>query len=459
MIASSSGSSTAFVFIGLAAGMLAACASGSGNGARHAGTRYAEEPDPAANPSARAADRQLMELSRLDRASLVRAVVARNPSVESAKQAYRAARARQPQAEALPDPMLMYEFAPLSIGSSKVPYGHTIQLSQSFPWPGKLSGRGEAARSEAAAMREQIEVVKLDLALEASELYDDYWLIARSLEITAAHEKLLRELAASARAQYEVGRGSLQDPLQAEVELTHVEHQALVLRSQRQMAVARMNALLHRRPEAPLPGAPEKLGVSEKLPARSQELQKRALASRSELRSAGAKVRAAQSSTEVAEREYYPDFTLSGTYTTMFMETEHQWMVGLEFPIPVSRGGRGGAVDEASAQVAEARSEVSREVIEIRSQVDVARLAVVEAIHVVRLYRKRLLPVARAQVAAARSGYQTGSNDFQAVVSAERNLRDVELAYLSALAELSKRRARLTRALGEMPGVGGGGER
>jgi outer membrane protein TolC len=137
----------------------------------------------------------------------------------------------------------------------------------------------------------------------------------------------------------------------------------------------------------------------------------------------------------------------------MFMATEHQWMLGVEFPLPIQRGTRAGAVDEASALAALQRSELSREADAVRREVDVARSRVVEAIHVVRLYRKRLLVVARAQVAASRSGYQTGANDFVAVIGAEKNQRDVELAYYVALAELSKRRARLARALGEMPGL------
>ncbi len=301
-------------------------------------------------------------------------------------------------------------------------------------------------------MREDIEVTKLDLALEASELYDDYWLVTRSLRITAQHGKLLGELAAAARGKYEVGRGSLQDPLQAEVELTHIEHQELSLKSERDRIRARINALLHRAPDAPLPNAPDELEVSERLPPPSREVRRQALAARGELKAAGAKRRAAEASSEAAGREYYPDLTLSGAYTTMFMETEHQFMLGVEFPIPIQRGGRAGAVDEANATAAAARSEAEREAIEIESQAEVARLAVVEAIHVVHLYRKRLLPVARDQVAAARSGYQTGANDFQVVVSAERNLREVELAYLTTLAELSKRRARLARAMGQLPG-------
>jgi outer membrane protein, heavy metal efflux system len=444
------GKSKSCVFVALA---VLGC--GAANGASGRGSAYPDEEVEAARPERAAAERQLAEGPRLNRKALVRAVIARNPDVDVARHAYRASRARVAQADALPDPMLMYEFAPLSIGSNKVPYGHTIRLSQSLPWPGKLAGRERSAQAMADSMKEEIEVTKLDLALEACELHDDYWLVERGLEVNRAHQKLLGELGASARAQFEVGRGSLQDPLQAEVELTHLEHEQLMLMAERSSLVARMNALLHREPEARLPGPPDELQVSEQEPPPSKKLQEQALAQRGELRAASARIRAAESMIQVAGREYYPDLTLSGTYSTMFMDTEHQFMVGVEFPIPLARATRAGARDEASAEAAGARSGVAREIDTIRRQVDVARLKVVESIHIVHLYRKRLIPVARQQIAAARSGYQTGSNDFQALISAERNLREVELAYYVSQAELSKRRAQLERTLGQTPGLGG----
>src|SRR5262245_2051666 len=51
--------------------------------------------------------------ANLERAALVRAVLARNPSVEAAREAWRAALARARHDRALPDPMLEYGFAPL----------------------------------------------------------------------------------------------------------------------------------------------------------------------------------------------------------------------------------------------------------------------------------------------------------------------------------------------------------
>jgi len=65
-----------------------------------------------------------------------------------------------------------------------------------------------------------------------------------------------------------------------------------------------------------------------------------------------------------------------------------------------------------------------------------------------------LVPAARDQVQAARSGFETGTNSFLALIDAERNLLNVELGHEEALANLGRRRAELDRALGRIPGVG-----
>ena len=57
------------------------------------------------------------------------------------------------------------------------------------------------------------------------------------------------------------------------------------------------------------------------------------------------------------------------------------------------------------------------------------------------------------QVDAARSGFETGRNSFLTLIDAERNLRNVELGYEEALANLGRRRAELDRALGRIPGL------
>lgn len=391
------------------------------------------------------------DVEELEREAFIKAVLARNPTVQASREAWRAARARRVQREALEDPMLSYGFGPLSIGSS-MRYGQVVELSQRFPWPGKLDSLGQEAEAEARAAAEQYEAVRLDLALAASVVFDEYYLVQRALDINREHQRLLQELERSARAQYEVGRGSLQDPLQAQVEGARLRREALALEAQREVTLARINALLHRLPNASLPAAPQSLAVSTEEPAPSAVLQQAALRERAELRARAARVRALDLRTESAEREYYPDLTVMVSYNSMWADIEHQVMLGVAAPIPIQRARRASAVDEATALAWEARHELMAESMEIRREVDAARARIVEALHTVRLYEREVLPLARDRASAARAGFEAEANDFATVIAAEDQLREDELEYHTARAELSKRRAELARATGKLPG-------
>ena len=87
----------------------------------------------------------------LDRAAFVRAVLRANPSIESARQGWRAALGRVRQAGAFEDPMVDVGLAPLSIGSSKASLGYEVGISQKLPWFGKRSLEVSAAAAEAEA--------------------------------------------------------------------------------------------------------------------------------------------------------------------------------------------------------------------------------------------------------------------------------------------------------------------
>lgn len=384
----------------------------------------------------------------LSRTALIRAVLLRNPEIDARRHALRAARARRAQVAALDDPELAYSFAPMTIGSGT--FGQTVQVSQRFPWPGKRSNLGKSVQLESDAARHDVRATELDLAVEASLLFDDYYLVYRSLEVNEHHQHLLRELKGNAEAQFSVGRGSLQDPLQAEVELSRLVEESATLRSEREAIAASLNGLLHRSPSEPLPPPPRASVVSLDAPPTEAALIRVALAASPELHGLRARERAAESFVRYAEREYYPDFTLMASYNTM-VEPDSRFMLGLSAPIPLQRGSRGGALDEAGARVSEVRAESTRFADRIRTQVSVARHRVVETIQVVKILEGRLLPVAKAQVAAALVDFAPGRTSFLAVVDGERNLRDAELSLHAATAELGRRRAQLDRALGRIP--------
>jgi outer membrane protein TolC len=386
----------------------------------------------------------------------VRAVLHRNRSIEVARMSWRAALARVRQSGALEDPMVTFEAAPLSIGSSSARLGYTATISQRLPWPGKLSLQESTAKAEADAEKNDYENVRRDLALSASLLYDQYFVSFRAIAINAHHVELMRGIHGAALAQYEAGRASAQDPLQAEFELAHMEHDAVILASERYVTVAEMNELLHRAPDQPLPPPPNELP----LPAAPdtvdvQHLQTQAVSERPDIASARDHARAEEARAERAQREYFPDVILSTTYNSMWDTPEHRWMVGLSVNLPLQAGRRGGAVEEANAARAKYWADAERMSDLARTQVVVALKELEEASHVLHIYDERLVPIARSEVQAARSAFTASQAPFVAVVEAEKNLRGVELEQQKARADYDRRRAELDRATGRIPGLDG----
>jgi cobalt-zinc-cadmium efflux system outer membrane protein len=402
----------------------------------------------------RADDDRVLYGPVLERAAYVRAVLGRNRTIESARQSWRAAIGRVRQSGAFEDPMVSLEVAPLSIGSSTARLGYTAMVSQRVPWPGKLALEESVAHAEADATRSDFEAARRELALSASLLYDQYFVAARSLEVNAHHVELMRSMQAAATAQFESGRGSARDPLQAEFELTHMEHDTVILASQRDVTVAQMNELLHRAPDLPLPPPPKELS-SAPAPdvADASRLGAEAVDHRPDIVAAREHAQAQQARADRASRESLPDVTVSTSFNSMWDMPEHRWMVGLGFNLPVQTGRRGGAVDEAKAMRAQYEADAARMSDAARTQVVVALRQLEESNHVLHIFEKRLLPVARDEVDAARAAFTVSQAPFVAVVDAEKNLRGVELDQQVAEAEYDRRRAELDRALGRIPGL------
>ncbi|QRK11489.1 TolC family protein [Archangium violaceum] len=402
---------------------------------------------------AQASDEPFTGARVLERAELVRQVLERNPGLEAARAAWRAAQARPELSTALEDPMLRYEMAPLSLFSRETSFGQSIELSQRLPFPGKRALAGEVARAEAEAMRGDFEAARLRLALMASMLYDDLYVVHRGLVVNAHHEEVLREMRRAAEAQYVAGRASQQDPLQAEVELGMLERERLMLESQREVLQAQLNGLLHRAPHLPLPPPPETLAVSTESPPPVESLAEEALKQRPELASQRARVGGGDASVKLARRESFPDVMVMGSYSTMWMETPHRFMAGVALELPLFQGKRRAMVDEARGMLQRMKSEEEQLADDIRVEVAQARARLVEARKAVALYRDRVVPAANDQVAAARAGFESGRNGFQVLLDAEKNQRGVELRFEEALADVQRRQAELQRALGRVPGL------
>ncbi len=388
----------------------------------------------------------------LERAELVRAVIARNPGVTAMREAWRAALADVGAAGALDDPMVTYEVAPLSIGSSSARFGQRVQVTQKLPFPGKRGHAGDAAVADAEIARADLRAATLAVAELAADLYDDYALADQELAVNDHHQMAAAQMKKAVQAQLAAGRGSTQDALAAEVELGKMAQERVTIEAERAGIVARLDGLLHRDPDAPLP-PPRDPQVAPAEPPPLDALLKLA-AERPDAAAAGERIAAGQAKAERAERAFYPDLEVMGSYDSMWDMPEHRWMLGIGVEVPLQRGRRHAEVDAARARIAQASAELERVRDDVRVEVFRARRDVVASNALVATYDAQLLPAARAQVDAALQGFVIGKNDFTAVITAETSARSLELAATAARAELSKRRTALDRATGRLPGGG-----
>lgn len=398
-----------------------------------------------------AAPDSLADAAELDRAGLVAAVLERNPSLVAARQALRAAALRPIQVSALDDLMVSYGVAPRSIGAD-VDFGQELEVGQRLPYPGKRRLRAKAAAADADAAGADADSLALELASRAVMLFDDYYLIERAREINAEHVALVDDLKQVATARYAAGLASQQDPLQAESELAHLIHDGIELRSERQVVRSAINALLHRGPDAPLAEPPRELEPPA-APAGEALLEAEALGSRPELKAGAAAVLSREAELELARLTGRPDFGVMAAYNSMWSDGEHRLMVGGSVSVPVWRARVRAGVAEAEARLQQARSELAALEDEVRHEVRQASERRREAHHILELFRSRLLPPALDQVQAALAGFTTGTNDFLALIEAERNLRRVKLDYHETLAKLDREQALLELAVGRLPGA------
>jgi cobalt-zinc-cadmium efflux system outer membrane protein len=401
----------------------------------------------------------------LERRALVEAVLARNPNLEVARQAWRAALARYPQATGLDDPMLGFGVAPLSFGSSRVDPGPRVDVSQRLPFPGKRRLRGEAALAEAEAAGWDLATLRLELAELASSLFDDAVLAARALEINHEHSALVEDLHRTALARYAAGEDTKQSVLQAELGASRALVERNTLEADARAVAEQMNALLHRPIEASLPAVRTSATGTDALEKRDErdgrdaasepvaQLVERAVAEHPRLAAAGSREQAALARVDLARREFLPDFTVLGAYDRLWQENALSPYVGVQLNVPLQLGRRRAALDESQAELESTRHRRAALEDEVRLAVSSAVLRLEQAREAERLVRDRLLPAAADQVDAARTAYATGRSSFLVLIDALRELHEIELGHEESLAQIGRRRAALDRALGRVPGL------
>jgi outer membrane protein TolC len=405
--------------------------------------------------------------------SLIEQVLAHNPSLAQMVAAWQAASARYPQVVSLDDPMFAATIGPATIAPDDkgVEFAYRLEVAQKYPWPGKRQLRGENALAEARAAGNDVDDMRLQLIESAKVAFYEYYLVGRALTINEETLERLAQFRKDAAALYETPpkdrKVSFQEVKQADVEIGRQQQRRLALERMQQVAVARINTLMHRPPTAPLPSPPEKVVVEGGLPD-AETLRQAALARRPDLRAIAERIAAEQAALALANKEYCPDIEAFAMYDRFMGNTSDTrdlaTQVGVRMNVPVRLERRRGAVADAAARVAQRQAELDRQVDQVNFQVQEAYAQVVESERTVRLYETKILPDADLNVKTARADYKTGLVPAISVIEAERTRLELYDRYYEAIADYYRRRAALERAVGgplpcPAPAAGGAADR
>lgn len=381
------------------------------------------EPGPAIVEHSEADDPLAAE-NELSLPALVESVLARNQSLEAMIASWRAAAERYPQAVSLEDPMFQGMIGPASFDTPGLSGGYLAGASQKVPWFGKRALRGQLACFEARAASFDVGDARLQLAQAARLAFYEYYLAERQLELNRANLASVQAFREAAISRYEQGQVTQQDVLQADVELAQLDRRQFELARNRKVASARINTLLHRAPDWPLPPSPKHLGRVVVLPE-PELLRQTAVANRPDLAAIAARLYAAQTAVDLADKDYYPDVEVMGRYDAFWQETPLRAMVGLNANVPIYRERLRAATREAMFRASQRRAEYEQRIDDINREVQTVYEQLQASKGLVELYDQRTVPAARRNVEAGRAAYIAGKVDFLSLIVAERQLIDI----------------------------------
>ncbi len=362
------------------------------------------------------------------------------PELHQAEAQVRAARARVPQAGALPDPVLQLGiqndgFEGLMIGEMEGSY-FSIMASQALPFPGKRALRTEVAQLGVTAASTQVARTRLSIEAEVRRGYLDLLLVRERLVLLERLQALWKQSAEMARIRYETGEGAQSDLLRAQLELNRLRQRHLALAAEERTRVRTLNRLSGRPLETPLPtttrvrdmGVPE-LGAPE-------AAERDALERSPELAQQRALVAQAGQQVALARRERLPDFTVSAGVMPRGGDFPPMWQANVGVNLPIFSGSKQNrAVAESSAQAeATARSaETLEQVLRLRVQERLIALAALR--DTAAIYRDGLLMQSAATAESTLTQYRVGRASFASVLEANTGIIRDEEDYLRTLVE------------------------
>ena len=379
--------------------------------------------------------------------------LAKNPQIAAARSRWEAALSRPKVVSSLPDPAVGVTYFGEQIETRNGPIRGGITLSQRFPWLGKLKTKSKIAQSKAGVFEERYESTRLVVTSRVKQTYFELYWITKAIVITRSNVGLLKQLEKVAQIKYATGKVPQQDVLKAQVEISKLQNDLDTFVEMKTTVEAKLNALLGRRPGAPL-GDPEGIEF-ERLTLDLDSLYKLAKASSPKLSLHRQLIEKAEGELKLAKLDYFPDFAMGVQYQQIDLgapmapqEGLDAWSVMFSMSLPIWWGKKRAGVSEAETKTLSERFAYSDRENMLLFEVKDSYFRINTAQRQIILYKESLIPRAGQSLRVSEESYKADKTDFLNLIDSQRMLLHFQLAYERALADFQQNLAGLEEIVG-----------
>lgn len=367
---------------------------------------------------------------------------ARHPMIRAAEAGVEAARAREAQARAFPNPALSLQAEEMPVAN---PLSGNLMAGLSVPLPigGAREGRAAIARLETATAETEILDQRRALILVVKSAYAQVVHHAERMRLAQGGLSDAERLLRAAETRYRAGDVPRVEVFRADVERSRAQRDLQLVEGQLVMAKRRLGLLIGQEVAEELSVAALPAPAARQLPA-LRALAEQMSALRPDVRRAELEVEVAAQQRVLAQANVWhgSEVSIAGGLS------DGQPAIGtvLTVPLPVYRNQAEVMEADARRRQAEARLEAVRQ--SLTMELDEAHQTAAIALTRYLLVTDSELPQARRFADNARRRYLAGEGSGLEAVEALRTLREVETEQLNALLDYREALARLERTVG-----------
>lgn len=358
---------------------------------------------------------------------VVQRAIANNPDLRAAESEIDAARAREIQAAALPNPNLT-----LTVDQVPIPQplegNYMAGVTQPLLLSGQREARTELARLDTKLAELERATVHRELIGQVKDAYAGLLFELEGTRLARLNDAAAETHWKATRTRFQAGEVPPVEVLRAEVERSRTQRDVAVAAAREMQARGRLNVLLGEEAEAPIVVADLPLPTGATLPT-ARSLVAEAIVTRSEMRRAEVLIQREALQRRVAQTSLWTgtEAAISGGMVSGMPG----FSTSLSIPMPFYR--QQGEIAEADAN--RRRAEAKREALknEITLAVERAyREAVLDADQVAR-FQRSYIPQAQTLLDNARRRFEAGEGSGIEVVEARRALHETRTAFRQAV--------------------------